>query len=221
MSNIVIIGFTCEGSTDLRFLSTVIRRTFEEVAIECNSEILVYDDIQYFEKGSGSFVQSIMGIAKKAHDNGVMVLCVHADADDRDDKNTFRNKIEPLLTEINATQENNICSNIVAVVPVYMTESWILADKELLKQELETSKSDNQLGINSRPEVIANPKEVIKEAIRQAFIHLPRRRSHLTIDELYLPIGAKISLEKLSHLPSYVKFRSAVQEAFRMLGYLQ
>jgi hypothetical protein len=33
MSNIVIIGFATEGATDVRFLESIIRRTFEEVAL--------------------------------------------------------------------------------------------------------------------------------------------------------------------------------------------
>ena len=102
-----------------------------------------------------------------------------------------------------------------------MTEAWMLSHKDLLKDEIGTGKSDAELGIHKSPEVYADPKQAIETAIRKARQDLTMRRRHkLTIAELYLPIGQKVSLNKLENLPSYQKFKEAVRIAFRQLGYL-
>ena len=40
----------------------------------------------------------------------------------------------------------------VIIVPIQMTESWMLAEKELLKKEIGTDKTDIELGIHRDPE---------------------------------------------------------------------
>ncbi len=149
-----------------------------------------------------------------------MVLCVHVDADADADTIAYQTRIGPAFDAV-AKQEETLCKNLVAIVPVHMTEAWMLADKELLKQEIRTTKSDQELGLARRPETIADPKETIKTAIRIAFEDAPRRkRNRITISDLYQPIGQQVSLEKLASLPSYVKFRDAVREVFVKLNYL-
>ena len=97
----------------------------------------------------------------------------------------------------------------------------MLADKELLKREIGTEKSDNELQIHRHPECIANPKESIETAIRIAREGLTKkRRKDLTISELYLPIGQALDLEKLEVLSSYQDFKSNIKEAFRKLHLL-
>ena len=100
---------------------------------------------------------------------------------------------------------------MIAIIPVYMTEAWMLADKELFKKELGTDKSDRALGIDKKPETIRDPKDTIKQAIRIAFDHLPKRRNRPKIEELYQPIGAKIRLQKLATLPSFQRFKEELQ----------
>jgi len=49
----VIIGLATEGNTDTRFLESVVRRTFEDVAFECSEPIEIFDLVP-LEKSSGS-----------------------------------------------------------------------------------------------------------------------------------------------------------------------
>ena len=35
----LIIGFVTEGTTDHRFLETIIQKTFEDIAFECDNQI--------------------------------------------------------------------------------------------------------------------------------------------------------------------------------------
>jgi len=120
------------------------------------------------------------------------------------------------------TQGERLCKNLVAIVPVQMTEAWMLSDKALLKAEIGTSINNRDLGIDRSPEAYADPKQAIKTAIRRARQGLTRRRRRdLTIAELYSPVGQKISLDALEGLASYQKFKKAVKGAFRKMNYLR
>jgi dimeric dUTPase (all-alpha-NTP-PPase superfamily) len=77
------------------------------------------------------------------------------------------------------------------------------------------------LGIHRSPETIANPKDILEEAIRIARKDFPqKRRKDLRLTELYLPIGQKLDLSKLEILDSYKKFKKSVRDAFKELNYL-
>ena len=220
MSKQIVIGFTAEGTTDVRFLESVVQRSFETVALECNEQIEVFP-AQYIEKQTGDFVQVVKTCAREAEKRGVMVLCVHTDADDATDENTFDCKINPAFTAVQDTNDD-LCKNLVAIVPVQMTEAWMLSDKDLLKSEIGTNKSYEELGIDKFPEAYSNPKRTLEAAIRIARQDLTkRRRRELTVAELYSPIGHKVALNTLENLPSYQKFNEAVRGAFRILNYLR
>ena len=110
---------------------------------------------------------------------------------------------------------------LIALVPVQEIEAWMLADKELLKKEIGTEKTDIELTIHRSPEKIANPKEVIEEAIRVAREGMvKRRRAQLTLADIYSPIGQKIGIEKLDNLNSYQDFKENIRSAFRRLKLL-
>lgn len=221
MSKQIIIGLTTEGTTDVRFLESVIQRSFGNVAFECSGQVEVLP-VQYIKKESGAFVETVIKYAQHDQEQGSMALCIHADADDSNDTDTFNYKINPAFAKVEEMQEALVCKNLVAVVPVRMTEAWMLSDKELLKAEIGTDKSDIELGIDKLPEVYDDPKHAIESAIRIGLQNFPRRRRHkLTIAELYAPIGQKIALNTLENLPSYQKFKGAVRSAFIKLNYLQ
>lgn len=213
MTKQIFIGFATEGTTDVRFLESIIQRTFEAEAFGYPGQIEVFP-VQYIEKKGGYFIDVVTNYAKQAEQRGITVLCIHCDADDKTDTNIFNCKIDPSFNAVMDMQENNICKILVAIVPVRMTEAWMLSNTELLKDEIGTNKSDKDIGIDKSPESYSNPKETIENAIRIARQGLTkRRRRDLTIGELYSPIGQKISLSDLNKLPSYAKFRDAVKAA--------
>ncbi|HWY38728.1 MAG TPA: hypothetical protein VNY73_09230 [Bacteroidia bacterium] len=221
--NQIIVGFTSEGTTDTRLLESIVLRTFEAVAVvECTKQIEVINPIIHIKKALGEdFNNTISNCAQIAFSNGVMVFCVHVDADDSTDKNVMDTKINPCFEGILASDNLQLCKNLVSIVPVSMTEAWMLADKNLLKEEIGTDKTDSQLGIHRSPEAYADPKSTIENAIRVARQDMPRRRRYdLKIAELYQPIGQKLDLEKLEALQSYRKFRDGVKEIYRKLNYL-
>ena len=216
----LIFGFTTEGPTDVRFLESIIQRSFEGIAFECDGDIEILP-VQYIEKQSGRFIDIVKNYAHQAHELGIMVLCIHADAERQDDSHSFSHKINPAFSATQHVTNEAVCKNLVAIVPVQMSEAWMLSDKALLKAEIGTNKSDLDLGLHKEQESYADPKEAIKIAIRIAReTTAKRRRYELTIGELYRPIGQKVPLEKLLKLPSYQKFQAAVRDAFRKMNYL-
>lgn len=222
MSPLIKIGIFAEGPTDNRFLPSVIKRTFEEVAGPCRQQIDILEpEVIHLIQNHHLFADKVHQAALQAQQRGVTVLCVHTDADAENDHHTFQFKIQPAFERIRQSTEE-ICRLPVAIVPVQMTEAWMLADTELFKEELNTTKTDFELGIHRPPESIPDPKTTIVEALRIATEHVGRRqrRYQIKISDLYQPVGQQISLEKLSQLSSFQKFRNAVQEVFQQLNYL-
>ncbi|WP_445082164.1 hypothetical protein [Candidatus Marithrix sp. Canyon 246] len=151
----------------------------------------------------------------------MMILCVQTDADRKQLNDTYQHKINPCQVELEKQNENQYCKILVAVVPIQETEAWMLADKELLKKEINTDETDIKLGIHRAPESIANPKEVIENAIRVTRKNLTKkRRRNLSISDLYLPIGQGMDLKKLESLASYQDFKENIKKAFRKLNLL-
>jgi hypothetical protein len=220
VSNILTIAYTTERTTDQRFLESIILKVFEELAFECEGVIEVYNPLFIkFPKKNG-FVNDAISLSIEAYKIGINVLCVHVDADSNKDDDVIEFKIDPAFTAINGIDNNGNCKNLVAIIPIHMTEAWMLADKDLLKEEIGTNMSNTDLGINRHPESIANPKKTIENAINIAQADLPKRRDKTTISDLYQPIGQKITTEKLEALNSFNKFKLSVKNALKKLNYL-
>lgn len=218
MKKQLIIGLVGEGKTDYRFLNSIVKRTFEKIAFECKGDIEILD-VQDILTPTQAFKEFVHKSAKDATENyGVMILCVHTDADDRSDQNTFQNKIQPAFNAVSEL-ENELCK-LIPIVPIVMVESWMLADPELFCEEIGTSLSFSDLEIQQSPENISNPKDVIKNAIRIAFEGRSKRRFNLKISELYSPLGQKIKLTRLEKLSSYLRFQDAIREVLQQMNYL-
>jgi hypothetical protein len=218
--NILTIGFTTEGTTDQRFLGNIIRKTFEELAINCIGQIEVYEP-QHILIKEETFVQNIVEASKMIP--WANVLCIHTDSDNNRDNIAFNNKINPSLVAVNSIVEKS-CKNIVPIVPVHMTEAWMLADRELFKKIIFSSKTLQELNLPIRYnqiELLDDPKMTIENAIRIAFSEFPRRRKKINISELYVPISQRIDLTILSNLPSYRKFKESAIQALRFLNYME
>lgn len=216
----LLIGLHTEGDTDIRFLESIVRRTYEAVAFDGRGDIDIDVRCLDIKKQGLGFVEQVTKASQEGLKvYGIRILCVHTDADSDTDVNTFNAKIYPARTALNKMAEEEGCKVCSFAVPIQEIEAWMLADKSLLKKQIGTELSDAELGINKKPEKIARPKEVIEGAIRTAREEFRQRiRGKLTISELYLPIGQQIGLDKLETIPSYVKFKNSVVDSLRVLG---
>lgn len=219
MSNIITIGIAREGTTDERFLEHIIQRTFEEIAFECEGEIEVYSPV-CFKYPPGTFIEKVLKLSQTAHEQGLMVLCVHTDADSATDRTAFDFRIKPAFDEVEASR-NQICKNLVAVVPIQETEAWMLADKEVFKKEIGINSNENFSDLHKIPESVARPKEYIENIIRKNVEATQIKKQYqIKISDLYTPLGQKIDLKYLRKLTSYLKFEEQVRGAYRKLNYL-
>ncbi len=217
----LFVGLFTEGKTDNRFLKSIVERTIYKIALDKSIELEPYVQIIKIEEKGNGFIEQVLAASRKGVDAfGIQFLCVHKDADNSSDENTFKNNINPADKRLKE-QNDEYCKILIPIIPIQETESWMLVDKELLKLQIGTNKSDNELGINRNPENIANPKEVIKNAIVIARKDLPKRkRKKLAISDLYAPIGKSINMKELEKLSSYQKFEANTRDAFKKLNLL-
>lgn len=216
------IGLNAEGATDIRFLTDIIKRTFEDIAFECQNDIEILD-IQQISVKKQNFVPMIIEASRKGVEEfGISILCVHRDADCKDIKDVMNYSFLPLLKELERLDDSKYCKVIIPLIPVRMMEAWMLADTQLLKDFINSSKMhDRELGIDRDPEKYADPKAVIEYAIRKANEgKTKRKRDMISISNLYEHIGKNVKLDCLRRLPSFQKFEHSIRLSLKELGLL-
>lgn len=218
----VFIGLITEGKTDLRFLKTVVTNTFQEVSWDCLRQVEIVDIKEIKAKGR-SFADKMLDASSEAFSSGVTILCIHADSDGPSARNVMNFKFIPFLRTLEQADDNSYCKIIVPTIPVQMIESWMLADKCLLKKLINASdKSDEDLGIEKSPEEYSNPKTVIQNAIRISMLDQPKkRRDQIELSDLYEILGNRLDLSALRRIPSFSVFENSVRMAFRTMGLME
>lgn len=221
MSKQLFLGLISEGNTDNRFLVSVIERTIHQIIFDYGDFVVIEIDLLRKETGK-AFVEQIIDANKSYHEEKFAnLLLIHVDADHNDIDPVYQNKIVPLLKEIDKENNDDLCKNIVPIIPVYMIEAWMLADFELFQDEVSTNKSKTELNLNKSPEEYTDPKQSIESALNIINQERPKKRRHdLKINDLYQIIGQKIEIDKLNNLPSYKKFYENISEKLTELNFI-
>lgn len=220
-SNQLFIGLISEGSTDNRFLFSILKRAVDEIIFEYGGITEIY--IEEIKKDIGKpFVTQIIDANKNYHkENFINILLIHNDSDYQDDSEVLRDKFSPLMNEINLIEDGLICKEVIPIIPVYMIEAWMLADIDLFLDEISSNKDKSVLKLNGNPESFTNPKERIKNALRVINQEKPKkRRKDLQINELYQLIGQKIEINKLLNLTSFKKFHEHLIDSLDKLKFI-
>lgn len=224
----LFVCFTAEGSTDNLFLPEIIKKTVEKLLYEEAVKDIDLEDIGILKtsKTDKSFKEYVQEAAVDAIKNGFQLMIVHTDSDKDTYEERIEHKFNPVLLAINSSEDSNLKEYgeyIVPIIPIKMIEAWLLADKELLKDEIGTHLSDAELHIEGNPESMADPKQRIIDAIRIAEKASTHRRKILIndIEELYEIIGAKLNISNLEVLYSYRKFVENLRKGLQKLGYIQ
>lgn len=211
----VFAGFIAEGNTDYRFLKPIIEKVLDEVAFDSRGQIDVY--VKNIECGKGvSFRNYVLNGRYKGKINyGISLLIVHADADSLSNAATYHYKINPAKHALAAKSKKDYCQELIALVPIFELESWMLADKKLFKKNIFTDKSDQELNIQGHPETFTDPKERIQKAIELSQAELPKKIAKtLVIDSLYETIGESLDLKFLDSYTSYHDFKEQLIALF-------
>lgn len=222
MSDFILAGLFTEGNTDDRFLESVVKRTLDIVAFDCTGDIDIELKIIKIDKAGLSFEEQVLEVSKTALEKfSVLLFFVHTDADNVDDVSIFESKIKPAQMLLANQDEKLYCKEMVAIVPIQMTESWMIADKKLLKEEIGIDKTDAELGIHLNPEKLNDPKSIIRDIIRLSKEDTTKRKRNrgLTISDLYQIMGQKIELDELEKLSSYKKFKNSLIEKLKELNF--
>lgn len=219
----LFIGLIAEGTTDVRFLKSVIFKSIQELSWQCDNQVEIFDIREITAEGD-SFVEKMLDASKRAcQEYGISALCIHADSDARSIDAVMQNKFEPFFSALNEMSEEDYCKHIIPTIPIQMIESWMLADKELLKHLINAKDmSDADLGLERTPESYADPKKAIENAIRNSMSEQPKKkRNQIGIADLYEILGNRLSLDKLRTIPSFVHFENSVVKVFRDMGLIR
>ena len=219
----LFIGLIAEGTTDIRFLKNIIFKSIQELSWSCDNQVEIFD-IREVSAVGNSFTEKMLNASKRAKlELGITALCIHADSDAKSLENVMQYKFSPFLEQLKSMPEEDYCKHIIPTIPIQMIESWMLADKYLLKQLINANDlNDTDLGIDKNPESYSDPKSAIDNAIRISMSKQPKKkRDQITIADLYEILSERLSLEKLRTIPSFSKFEENVISVFNEMGLIR
>lgn len=218
----LIMALCVEGTTDARFLDVIAERTALQILTSQSRTVVEVLPIQRLHPSENEQAQRILAAARDA--SGYHLLLVHADADAYSPETARAERIQPgfALVQEAAKRNEAVCDRCVAIIPVQMTEAWLLADSDSLLQLIGTRESAENLGLRHTGhhiESIADPKAYVNSVLTNARMNMPRsRRKYVQLGSLYEPLARRISLDRLELLPSFLRFSADLTQSLRELG---
>ncbi len=172
----LVLALLTEGPTDKRFLPGVIQRTVQYLVAERGCTVI---DVQ--EPMPVDISPQIQGQAQRILEaarqtEGYHALIIHTDADHHSAERALNERFQPGLL---LAQEAGINHHLVPLIPIRMTEAWLLADPESLCQVIGTRMTANDVGVPERPHQVESdpdPKATLQEVVRRATAQRGRRR---------------------------------------------
>lgn len=199
-----------EGTTDDRFLPIIIQRTAKLLLMSNGAtDVDVFDPIPIDRNmvKKGNLEENLLGAAK--YSNGAHILFIHQDADASTIQACMENRIKPALELIN--NEEEVCNNIVPIIPIRSIEAWLISDAEALARVVGTHMNPGEVNLPNRPqdvERILDPKDRYIEVLKQ--LMAGRRRRRIDPGAYYTRLAMEINLDKLSLVPSFKEFMDAL-----------
>lgn len=204
------LALYAEGRTDERFLPIVIQRTAERILyqrgrkpVDVFGPVVLNHNIVRTFKGRA---ECILEAARRSA--GYHALIVHADADHPSPDRAAIERIQPGFDLVHRAKES-VCHQLLPIIPVQMTEAWMLADPEALRQVIGTNLETQALGLPAQAHLVesdTNPKQTLNQALQCALAHRPRRRRRIDPGTVYEPLARQINLERLGAVAAYQRF---------------
>ncbi len=214
-----------EGNTDYRFLNGLIQRTASRILQRHSMASVDVPELQNIHPGTGlSGTERILRAARTAY--GYHLLLLHADSDARSRDDALSERIEPgMRRALNASNSgSNLCESMVPVIPVRMTESWMLADPETLINVIGTRKTVRDLMLPDNPsgvERIADPKGKLRAVLKVLLDgRAHRRRRDVNVGNLYEPLARSISIDRLERVPAFRSFQMELTASLQALHFI-
>ena len=226
------IALYTEGKTDDLFLPALIQRTAQKIVGEIKGEPVDVQDVFLVKiaEESRQGAEQILQAARIAHNYDVLI--VHQDADTQTHNDVLATRLEPgrrLIEQMPAAEK--VCRCIVPLIPVKMTEAWMLADWQTVLEELNADTTppvlrelkaqlkQQKLSLPIKPHqaaAIDNPKQTLDQIIRIA-----SRRRNITRNDLYEPMDESVRLEILRRLEDYTQFVNDLTAALVIFNKVQ
>lgn len=162
--------FVAEGSSD-QPLATIVQSLFFERGVELH---LSAPDFQLLPQRVRKDVKSKIQAGIELSGQVVELIVVHRDSDNVG-REARRNEI------LQATLELDIGSSVVPVIPVRMTEAWLLLDEPSIRHVAGNPRGKVDLGLPKHHEVErkADPKKLLQECLVAASGVTGRRKERV------------------------------------------
>ncbi|MEZ4629436.1 MAG: hypothetical protein R2880_01730 [Deinococcales bacterium] len=195
----IAIGLFAEGNTDYRYFSVFLERYITTYFITQGIDVDLQSPLHIYIKGK-DFITSMKAIEENY--SGLHAIFVHMDADSHNDENVQWRKWQPWLQQCKHRQK------WIAMIPVRMLESWLLADQQALKKTFILKDDFLATYLGSRNvESIDNPKEILNQLIR-----LGKQKNTFDYHEV---LAKRVAFQELERLSSFQKFQRAVAQSFQ------
>lgn len=202
------LALYAEGTTDEQFLPSILQRTCEQLIAKNNQTAMNILDPKVIAKNKNIAKrdESILQAARDAFDFHILVI--HADADSHTQERALQERFQPGHKLVQLSNEQ-VCKNLVPIVPIYMTEAWLLADNDALRQVIGTNMKAQELGLLQKAKLIetdSNPKQTLKNIVQKAYANRSKRHQQVDLSIIYRSLGRSIRLEQLGNLKAYNQF---------------
>ena len=203
----LVLALYAEGRTDERFLPVIVQRTADRLLSELAlAPVDVLEPILLeADESASSREECILSVARQA--SGFHALIVHSDADAPTADTALQQRFKPGQRLVHQS-EDVACRDLLPIVPVRMTEAWMMVDGEAFREVVGTDLAASQLGFPDHPhqvETILDPEHELSEALRQVFA-MRRQRKKARLGQYYEPLARRIGLDRLDHVPAFQQF---------------
>jgi|GEM_PF-524123 len=225
------LGFYGEGNTDDRFLPPIVERTARRILnARGRYEVDVMESFLVSRTATADCSSGEERILQAARETmGYDALIIHLDADAPDLDRTLTQRFAPGARTVMGTKER-VCRRLIPLIPVRMSEAWMIADWETLTKRLNPDlkwdelRALKEIDLPNKPhEVESNldPKQTLRQIID--YSQARRRRAGRNVDmrAIQSELGRLIRLEELEKVPAYRRFVDEMTRTLISLGMVE
>jgi len=216
----LVLALYAEGRTDERFLPVIVQREADWLlrqhalaAVDVLEPLSLEADPE-----ASNRAKRILSVARQAA--GFHALIVHADADAPTAGDALQHRFQPGRRLVQES-ENDACRDLLPIIPIRMTEAWMMADVEAFREVVGTDLRAEDLGFPTRShqvEAIQDPKHELNMALSQIFTRR-RRRKKARLRQYYEPLARHIRLDRLENIPAFRQFADDLADVLENLLY--
>ena len=142
------------------------------------------------------------------------LLFIHRDAE----KESRHKRVSEIHQAVNLIKEDVIFP-VVCVIPVKMTEAWLLIDEKAIREAAGNPKGRQPLNLpkTSNTEGLSDPKETLQRLLETARGHAPRRQQTVSITRIAELID---DFQPLKQLPAFIALESELRQTLCVQNFI-